>query len=301
MIPYFLIDEELGDLQSSLKELITEIKYPQLQNKVQVLKKFVLAATSTFVRKPITLITPEKKIKVIPPIKKIPEDVEKLQPQDSLQMQLVQVPVGYEVYPIPEPGKDLQAYTVKPIIHKKLIHPHAEYVILIKDYMTNQVLASAEINEFYKVNEPVLTEFDLEVYNKVISKQPKDMREGWTLIEYYAKKYNTPNLTNIKYYVANKLFALGKLEPLLQDDHISTISCSGATDFIKVTYNGRKLDTNLMFETKEELDDFLFAIAKRTNNKLDKDNPILDAELRGFRVHCVLGVETSSKFTFTRI
>lgn len=282
------------DLQDTLRDIITEIRHPHLSKNVETLKKFVLAASSTFVRERPVFKTPEGKLKEIKPITKKIKKEEKL-------LQLVEVPVGYDVYPIPEPGKGLQVYSAKPVMHKKMVHPHSEYIILIKDYMTNQVLASAEVNKMYKVHEPILTPNDEKVFNKIISKKPKDMKEAWEFIEYYAKKYEARDLTNIKYYVANQLFALGKIESLLQDDHMTSISCSGIDRLIEVTYEGRKLKTNLIFENKENLDGFLFSIAKKVNAKLDEKNPILDTQLRGFRIHCVLGVETSSKFTFTRI
>lgn len=301
MIPYFLIDEELVDLQETLKDVIVEIRHPHLSKNVQFLRKFVLAAASTFVKERPMLKTPEGELMEIKPIKEEPEIIKKLQPQKPLQMQLVEVPVGYEVYPTPEPGKGLQVYSAKPVIHKKMVHPHSEYIILIKDYMENKVLASAEANEIYKVHEPILTPNDEKVFDKVISKNAKNMKEGWELIEYYAEKYEARDLTNIKYYVANKLFALGEIEPLLHDDHISSISCSGVNKFVEIVYEGRKLKTNLLFKTQEDLNSFLLSIAKKTNNKLDKDNPTLDTQLRGFRVHCVFGIETSSKFTLTRI
>lgn len=289
------------DLQDTLKDVIVEIRHPHLSKNVQFLRKFVLAAVSTFVKKPTVLKTPEGEIKELKPIKKEPKKIEELQPQKPLQMQLVEVPVGYDIYPVPEPGKGLQVYSAKPVIHKKMVHPHSEYIILIKDYMENKVLASAEANKIYKVHEPILTPNDEKVFEKVISKNPKNMKEGWELIEYYAKKYEARDLTNIKYYVVNKLFALGEIESLLHDDHITSISCSGVNQFVEVVYEGRKLNTNLLFKTKEDLDYFLLSIARKTNNKLDKANPTLDTQVRGFRVHCVLGIETNSKFTLTRI
>ena len=296
MIPHFLIDDDLEELQRSIRDLLQEKKHPELKKHTKTLKTFTRAIA-------YSLAKPKQKI----------EEVKKLIQQKPIQLELAEEPIGFDVGPIPEPGdyeKNEHEFKVTPIYAKDLkkraeeIKPKEQIISLIRDKFTNKVLVTANVNDAYKLNEPNLDETNQKILDKIIKKKPKNPEKAWKLIEKYIKKYKgyQEHKEAIKYYVINNLFALGKIEPLIQDKDISLISCNSPGSYIEVKRNDKKLKTNILFKDKKELDNFLFLIAEKTNSKLNKKHPILDATHRNFRFHCVLGLDiTTSKFNITRI
>ncbi len=294
MIPHFIIDEELEELQNTIKDLILESKHPELKKHVRTLKLFTRAAA-------YSLAKPKIKKKIQKQLQKKP-----------IQLQLVKQPIGYDISPIPSPGETKKLpheFKVVPIYAEHIVKkepekPKKRIIMLIKDKFTNKILCTANINDEYIVNEPTMNETDIKVSKKVIKKNPKNPEIAWKLIEKYTRKYKADpsHKEAIKYYVINNLFALGKIEPLLQDKQISLITCDSPGSYIKIKRNNKTLKTNIIFNTKQELDNFLNLIAKKTNSKLNKKNPILDVTYRNFRFHCVLGLDiTNSKFIITKI
>lgn len=293
MIPHFIIDEELEELHNTIKDLIRESKHPELKKHVRTLKLITRAIA-------YSLAKPKRKRK----IKKIQKR--------PIQFELIKQPIGYDISPVPSPGngdKLMQEFKAVPIFAKHVIKKEPEKlkektIVLIKDKFTNKVLSTAKINKEYKVDEPHLDEKDRKVLEKVLKKKPKNPEKAWKLIEKYSKKYKVTSSHKeaIKYYAINSLFTLGKIEPLLQDKQISLITCNSPGSYIEIKRNNKTLKTNIIFNTKKELDDFLKIIAEKTKSKLDKKHPILDVTYRNFRFHCVLGLDiTDSKFTITRI
>lgn len=298
MIPHFLIDDDLEELQKSIRDVLHEKKHPQLKKHAKTLKTFTRAIAYSLAK--------PKKIK--------PKEIKKLIQQKPIQIELAEEPIGFDIGPIPLPGeteKQLHEFKVTPIYAKdikkhieKEIKPKEQIISLIKDKFTNKILVTANVNDTYKINQPKLDDTNQKILDKIIKKKPKNPEKAWKLIEKYIKKYkgDPEHKEAIKYYVINNLFALGKIEPLIQDKDISLISCNSAGSYIEVKRNNKKLKTNILFKDKKELDNFLFLIAKKTNSKLNKKHPILDTTYRNFRFHCVLGLDiTTSKFNITRI
>lgn len=300
MIPHFIIDDDLEELQRNITDILQEKKHPELKKHTKTLKTFTRAIAYSLAK---PKRKKHKKIKKHIPIEPIKlETIEKLK-------EVVKEPTGFDIGPIPLPGdteKQIHEFKAIPKYEKlagKLEHKE-ELIPLIRDKFTNRVLSTAKVNGSYKINEPTLNETNQKILDKIMKKKPKNPEKAWKLIEKYIKKFkgDPEHKEAIKYYVINNLFALGKIEPLLQDKNISLISCSSPGSYIEVKRNDKKLKTNILFKDKKELDNFLFLIAEKTNSKLNKKHPILDATYRNFRFHCVLGLDiTTSKFNITRI
>lgn len=300
MIPHFIIDNELEELQGTIRDLIREKKHPELKKHVKTLKTFTRAVAYSLAK---------------PKIK--PKEIKKQIQKKPIQMQLTKQPIGFDIHPIPSPGEtkeEIREFKAIPIYAKhiiskkelpeKITQEEKQIIPLIRDKFTNKVLATANVNDTYKINEPTLNETNQKILSKILKKKPKNPEKAWKLIEKYIKKHkgDPAHKEAIKYYIINNLFALGKIEPLLNDKNISIITCDSPGSYIKVKRNNKTLKTNLLFKDKKELDDFLFLIAEKTKSKLDKKNPVLDITYRNFRFHCVLGLNiTTSKFTITRI
>ena len=138
-------------------------------------------------------------------------------------------------------------------------------------------------------------------------------KKGGGLLSFFSKSGSAPSgpisVTQaqqdaLKYILVRDKLRMGALEPLLQDDSIEDISCSGlGTLFIEhKVFAGLK--SNISFETHEELDDFVLRLAERIGKPVTYRSPIVDATLLdGSRINIVFGADVSrsgSNFTIRK-
>ena len=138
-------------------------------------------------------------------------------------------------------------------------------------------------------------------------------KKGGGLLSFFSRSASTPSgpiaVTQaqqdaLKYILVRDKLRMGALEPLLQDDSIEDISCSGlGTLFIEhKVFDGLK--SNISFETHEELDDFVLRLAERIGKPVTYRSPIVDATLLdGSRINIVFGSDVSrsgSNFTIRK-
>lgn len=283
--PYFLVDEQLEEFQKELKSLMFEIKHPKLKKKGVVLKSFVRACAGTFMK-------PDYKISFLPPVKEA----------HRIEQIVKKIPTGYDIYPIPEPGAEkIEKFKAKAKfreikLEKVVLASHRE---LIRDRMTGKYLATAKADNKYIVTEPKLKGRDIKLINKILNMHPKGIKVVWDFLK--KEGLSDEEATHIKYYIVNELFAFGKIEPLLHDPEIKTITCDGVGKYIKVKYRGKELRTNFVFKDKEKLENYVYNIARKLGKDISEKEPIVDIVDRKFRVHLILGVRTSSKFVFKRL
>lgn len=298
--PEFLVDDVLEEQQKELEKnkaeleiILQQLKHPKLYNNALFLKSFVRGMILNFKKeKPKPKLLPKKQLQRFLP---------KKQPRLSTPKQ-IQRPLPKQIQkPLP-----VKHQTITPI--KKLTAKIKEITKLKKDLIidkfTNNVLATANIDSKYSVQEPILDENDKIALEKIIRKRPKSIKKAWKFILKFGKKFKIKedHKENLKYYVINRFFALGKLEPLLHDKDITDITCNGIVKPIVVTHKGKEIPTNLSFKDANELTTFLNLLTERTKQKLDKKHPVLDTTYRDYRIHVIFGVEPgNSKFTFTKV
>ncbi|MCH8007682.1 MAG: type II/IV secretion system ATPase subunit [Chloroflexi bacterium] len=138
-------------------------------------------------------------------------------------------------------------------------------------------------------------------------------RKGRGLLGFFSKSASTPSgpikvtqsqQAALKYILVRDKLRMGALEPLLQDENIEDISCSGlGTLFIEhKVFDGLK--SNISFDTHEELDDFVLRLAERIGKPVTYRSPIVDATLLdGSRINIVFGADVSrsgSNFTIRK-
>ncbi|MCD6381767.1 MAG: type II/IV secretion system ATPase subunit [Candidatus Aenigmarchaeota archaeon] len=94
------------------------------------------------------------------------------------------------------------------------------------------------------------------------------------------------------YYVLRDFIGLGKIEPLMRDPYLEDISCDGVKVPIYVFHKDPRfgsMRTNIIFETKKELDKFVIKLAERCGKTISIANPLLDGSLPdGSRVQATL-------------
>lgn len=113
------------------------------------------------------------------------------------------------------------------------------------------------------------------------------------------------HLDNLIYYMVRDKAGLGILEPVLKDPYIEDISCPGVGYIYIVHKIFGPLETNLKFETAEELDRFIIELSERIGKPVSHARPIVDATLPdGSRINIVFGTDVSlqgSNFTIRRV
>lgn len=113
------------------------------------------------------------------------------------------------------------------------------------------------------------------------------------------------HVDNLIYYMIRDKAGLGILEPLLKDPYIEDISCPGVGYIYIVHKVFGPLETNLKFETPEELDKFIIELSERIGKPVSHARPIVDATLPdGSRINIVFGTDVSlkgSNFTIRRV
>jgi len=278
----FIFDEELEKSKKELQQVINTLEEDtETKRKSELLKTFARAVALSL-KKPDQIIEHEL---IKPEIKQKPLTIlNKLIARRDIHPIVKKIPL--------KPKPELQQVQEK--------KPEIIQKDLILDKITNKVLAYVKITDRYFIIEPQLEENDINILNKVLSKRPKNMEKGWKLISKYGKKFNvlTDHFTNIKYYVVNYLYGLGKIEPLVYDKDITEIYCEGTNKPIKVKYNNKLLETNITYKSKEDLNTFIFDLAYKAKQKIKKKSPSATFNYRDLYFECTASFteDTDSKF-----
>jgi len=274
----FLFDEDIERSRKELQEIIDSLDKDdsEIERKADVLKKFSYAIINAL-KKP-ELVKKEELIK--PNI-------------EQRKVSLLSRMFSKDIHPVvkkiePKPVQQVVQPIVKPVeVEKK---PEIIQKDLILDKITNKVLAYVKLTDKYYIIEPILDENDTKLLNKILYKRPKNMDKGWNLINKFGKKFNVPpdHFTNIKYFVVNFLFGLGRIEPLIYDKDIKEVYCEGSNKPLKVKYNDKIIETNITYRSKEELNNFLLDLSYKVKQKLKKNNPSITFNYRDLYFECTM-------------
>jgi len=114
------------------------------------------------------------------------------------------------------------------------------------------------------------------------------------LIERYGITVDIRTFHALWYYLHRDFRGYGRLDPLLQDDHIEDISCDGPDQPVFIyheTYTD--LETNVAFEAAA-LDDFVVRLAQQAGHHISVGDPLIEATLPdGSRAELSLGEEVT--------
>lgn len=100
----------------------------------------------------------------------------------------------------------------------------------------------------------------------------------------------------MKYLVLRDKVGLGVLEPMGQDKYIEDISCSGLGNVFLEHKIFKGMKSAIVFDTHEELDEFVLRLSERIKRPVTMRNPIVDAVLPdGSRINIVFGREVSHR------
>jgi flagellar protein FlaI len=112
-------------------------------------------------------------------------------------------------------------------------------------------------------------------------------------------KLNEDQILKFQYYIYRDFVGLGKIEALMHDPNIEDVSCDGVGIPVFIYHRNpayAQIRTNIVFNTKEELDSFVLKLAQKCGKALSIAEPLLDGALPdGSRVHATLGTDIAMK------
>ncbi len=178
-----------------------------------------------------------------------------------------------------------------------------------------------EISEYsYNILEPALIpqeeaylKFILETLNRTLVWGEKELfsreeREEYLvenvteIIDSYNMELSRMTHDRLLYYIVRDFMGFGKVDAAFLDPNIEDISCDGVNIPIFLYHRDfGSIKSNIVFETDEELDGYVIALAQRCQKLITVAEPILDATLPdGSRMNCTLGRDVTTRgSTFT--
>jgi len=182
-------------------------------------------------------------------------------------------------------------------------------------------IVEAEKGELkYSILEPTLTELDAkwvkEIKNilwdelSVNIKGFKDKEEANDFLKLkiletalrYKIEVDANTLGKYQYYIARDFLGLGKLDGIMHDENIEDVSCDGTGSPVFVWHRKyESIPSNVVFDTNDELENFVFKLAYLCGRHISIAQPILDGTLPdGSRAQVTYGTEVTPKgSTFT--
>lgn len=225
-----------------------------------------------------------------------PEMVEKGEEREDL----TDVEVSYPLVPEdPEPGEMVYAWAYITWNDEKgeLIYHVIEPEM---DEDTEKILE--------KISDIMERSFDV-TFNDLESDEAEDYLEKQ--IDMIVNKYDITLSDRqrevIRYYTKRDFAGLGKLQPLMNDTEVEDISLDGAGIPVYAYHRNPKygsVKTDIVWEDKEELDNFVMKLAQRCGKSISVSSPLLDGSLPdGSRVQATLATDIARKgsnFTIRR-
>jgi archaeal flagellar protein FlaI len=186
---------------------------------------------------------------------------------------------------------------------------------------SHAAIVENEKNEVkYAVLEPTLTDLDKQWIKEiksilwdelsVSSKGFKDKSESEEFLKQkiletavkYKVDVDAKTLGKYQYYVSRDFLGFGKIDGVMRDENIEDVSCDGVNAPVFVWHRKyESIPSNVIYETHEELENFVFKLAYLCGRHISIAQPILDGTLPdGSRAQVTYGTEVTPKgSTFT--
>ena len=112
-------------------------------------------------------------------------------------------------------------------------------------------------------------------------------------------KYSPDYIKKIKYYLEKNIKGFGKIDALMRDSRVKKIICSSYNE-LKVVFEGEVLPTNIVFDSNEELNNFILGVAEKYGSKVSETEPILKINLPNMDITAEYSPLTTSSFTIIK-
>lgn len=174
-----------------------------------------------------------------------------------------------------------------------------------KRFMVIEPTMSAKDKQnFELVRKILMAELSVDL-NDIKTKEAAEDRlkkKIYQIINKYGLDIQTKSLPKILYYAIRDFTRLGKIEALAHDPMIEEVSCDGTNIPLYVWHREyESMPTNIIFQTSDELNNFVRKLAYVSGKHASVANPIVDASLPdGSRINLTLGDEVTRRgSTFT--
>ena len=314
----FIKDELAYEREESLKSLLGMLETKPIPKEVFFAKRFLFSVINAkrskesmasmnlaqrwSIRQPTIIRVPVIKV----PVQRLNLREEKPMPHIKAEVQQQEIKANIPMPP-EIPHEEEKELLVK-------IAPNQEYGVI---FSSNQALARAyygieEGKIKYHLIEPhvdgkVLAK-TIELLGKKLKTDVNMMKDDNALkkkIEKACKRYNV-EFTNeyfekVKYFIYRDYLRFGKVDPLLMDENISSVICEGVNKPLTVVFGGQKLETNVVFNSNEEINKLLFKFANISGVELNESKPMMTMIVGNLRIEAMLGIEEiSSRFMITK-
>lgn len=188
--------------------------------------------------------------------------------------------------------------------------PHC-YVRIILSEDTNEYLYNVIEPELTKREENIL-EFIIETLGRVLEYDEnimslkkeraktieKIMRENvQEIFNDYSIELDPASKARVIYYIVRDFAGYGKIDVIMRDEAVEDVSCDGP-EIPLFLYHREfgSIKSNVVYDTDDELEGFVIALAQRCGRTISIADPILDATLPdGSRLNCTLGREVTTR------
>ena len=167
----------------------------------------------------------------------------------------------------------------------------------------------------YDVIEPELNGEDKKVYErieialtKIIDVNLESLKDTKKTLEYIKTKtlfvmrelgiqLKAGQATRILYYIYRNFVGLNKIEPIMHDPYIEDIGCDGVNVPIFLSHKKYgNIRSNIIFESEDELKEFVVKLAERCGRYISYAEPLLDGSLPdGSRVQATLASDVTTR------
>lgn len=195
-----------------------------------------------------------------------------------------------------------------------------EHYPLLEPYSRAAIVEETGGRVRYLLLEPTLTHADESWINQIKGilwdeltmgiREFKDKKEAEEFlkkkVEDAALRYDITvdpfTLEKYQYYITRDFLNFGKIDGLMRDERIEDISCDGINVPIYVWHREyESMPSNIIFQTQDELENFILKLAYQCNRQISLAQPLLDGTLPdGSRAQLTFGKEVTPKgSTFT--
>ncbi len=172
----------------------------------------------------------------------------------------------------------------------------------------------------YSLLEPTLTDLDKQILTELKSilwdelsisnKSFKNAVESEDFLKHkiletaikYRINVDVNTLGKYQYFITRDFLGFGKIDGIMKDENIEDVSCDGTNSPVFVWHRKyESIPSNVVFETEQELENFVFKLAYLCGRHISIAQPILDGTLNdGSRAQVTYGTEVTPKgSTFT--
>jgi flagellar protein FlaI len=191
-----------------------------------------------------------------------------------------------------------------------ITEPHC-YVRIILNIETNEYIYNVIEPDLSKREENALN-FIVETLGRVLDYDEKIMqlkKERQAAIEKimkekvkeifndYSMELDESSKSRIEYYIIRDFAGYGKIDVIMRDEAVEDVSCDGPEIPLFLYHREYgSIKSNVTYDTDEELEGFVIALAQRCGRVISIADPVLDATLPdGSRLNCTLGREVTTR------